>query len=90
MANQSLSTSSTLAPPSFKELADKLYAVAAVIDDCKWVADALHLSASSTSVSASHEANKRMEGVSRILFTVLREASNDILNLVEVLENRTS
>jgi hypothetical protein len=71
---------------SSSELVGKLHSVAATIDDCKWVANALHLSASSTDVSASHEANTRMAGVSRILFTNLRKASNDILYIIEVLE----
>ena len=86
MSDQSLTTPSTPTPPSFQELADKLYSVAATIDDCNWVANALHLSASSTDVSAPHEANKRMQGVSRILFTILQEANNDILNIVEAIE----
>lgn len=75
-------------PACSRELVDRLHSVAATIDDCKWVANALHLSASSADESAAHEANTRMAGVSRMLFTVLRKASNDILNLVEVLENR--
>jgi hypothetical protein len=69
------------------ELVDKLHSVAAAIDDCKWVANALHLSAASGNDIAPHETSKRTEGVSRILFMTLRKASNDILELVEVLEN---
>jgi hypothetical protein len=71
---------------SSSELVNKLHSVAATIDDCKWVANALHLSASSADESAAHEANTRTAGVSRILFTALRKASNDILNIIEVLE----
>ena len=59
-----------------------------VIDDCKWVTNALHLSASSTSSNASHGATSRMEGVTRILYTLLWEASKDILELAEAFEEK--
>jgi len=91
MPDQSLSTPSTSTFPSFQELTNKLYSVATVVDDCKWVANALHLSASSSAISTSHEAyeaSKRMQGVSRILFTILQEAGNDMLNLAEAFEKR--
>jgi hypothetical protein len=87
MSDSSLSTPPTPASADFEECVETLHSVAAVINDCRWVADALHLSASSTSVNAPHDANKRMEGVSRMLFTILHKANNDILNIVEVLES---
>ena len=88
MTDQSFSAPSAPAFADSRELIEKLYSVATVIDDCKWVANALHLSASSVNESASHETNHRMKGVSRALFTTLRKASNDILALIEVLERR--
>jgi hypothetical protein len=88
MPDQSLSTPSTLTSASFQELIENLYSVATVIDDCKWVANALHLSASSTRINASREANGRMEGDTRILFTLLWEASKDILELAEAFEDK--
>jgi len=88
MPNQSPSTPSTLASASFQDLIERLHSVATVIDDCKWVANALHLSASSTSTDASHGATSRMEGVTRILFTILWEASKDILRLTEAFEGK--
>ena len=81
-------TPSTLASPSFQDLIERLHSVATVIDDCKWVANALHLSASSTSSNASHGAASRMEGVTRILYTLLWEASKDILELAEAFEEK--
>ncbi|MDR2926431.1 MAG: hypothetical protein LBU76_10890 [Azoarcus sp.] len=87
MLAHSLSAPTTLAATGSSELVDKLHSVAATIDDCKWVANALHLSAASGNDIAPHETSKRTEGVSRILFTTLRKASNDILELVEVLES---
>ena len=88
MPNQSLSTPSTLASASFQDLIERLHSVATVIDDCKWVANALHLSATSTSSNASHGATSRMEGVTRILYTLLWEASKDILELAEAFEEK--
>jgi len=88
MSSESLSTPSTLASASFQDLIERLYSVATVIDDCKWVANALHLSASSTNITASREANGRMEGVTRILYTLLWEAGKDILKLAEAFEDK--
>ena len=88
MPNQSPSTPSTLASASFQDLIERLYSVATVIDDCKWAANALHLSASSTSSNASHGATSRMEGVTRILYTLLWEAGKDILKLAEAFEEK--
>ena len=88
MPDQSLSTPSTLASASFPDLIERLYSVATVIDDCKWVANALHLSASSTSVGASRETNGRLEGVTRILYTILWETGKDILKLAEAFEEK--
>ncbi len=62
--------------------------VATVIDDCKWVVNALHLSASSTNATASRETNGRMEGVTRILYTILWETGKDILKLAEAFEDK--
>ena len=84
MTDQSLSTPSV----DFKELTVNLYAVAAVIDDCKWTANALYQSASSSNIGTPHEANKRMVDFSKILFTTLREVSNEIVNLAEAFEKR--
>jgi len=50
--------------------------------------NALHLSATSTSASASRETNGRMEGVTRILYTLLWEAGKDILKLAEAFEEK--
>ena len=89
MADQSLSTPSALATSSFQELVDDLYVAAALIDDCKWIANALHRSASSSNISTpheAHEAHKRMEEVSKNLFTILWEVSNEILRLAEAFE----
>jgi len=88
MPDQSLSTPSTLATASFQDLIERLYSVATVIDDCKWVANALHLSASSTSADASRGTNSRMEGVTRVLYTILWEAGKDILKLAEAFEEK--
>jgi len=88
MSDQSLTTPSTPTPPSSQELLDKLHAVVAIIDDCKWTANALHLSASSIHGSEPRETNWRMKGVSRVLFTTLGKASNDILALIEILARR--
>jgi len=88
MTDQSFSTPSAPALADSQELITRLQAAVAVIDDCRWVANALHLSASSDNESAPHETGKRMQGVSRVLFTTLRKASHDILALVEMLESR--
>ena len=88
MSSESLSTPSTPTSASFQDLIERLHSVATVIDDCKWVANALHLSASSTSSNASHGATSRMEGVTRILYTLLWEASKDILELAEAFEEK--
>ena len=91
MTDQSLSTSSALASSSFQELVDNLYTAAAIIDDCKWIANTLYRFASSSNISTPHEAhevNKRMEDVSKNLFTILREVSNEILSLAEAFEKR--
>ena len=88
MPDQSISTPPALASAGFQELADKLYSVGAVVDDCKWVVDALCRSATSTRGSTPHEAQERMQGVSRTLFAILREASTDIFDLAEALENK--
>ena len=76
------------ASASFPDLIERLYSVATVIDDCKWVANALHLSASSTNIIASRETNGRMEGVTRVLYTILWEAGKDILKLAEAFEDK--
>ena len=68
---------------SFQELVDNLYSIAAVIDDCKWIANALYRSTSSSNVSTPDEVGKRMEEVSKNLFTILWEMSNEILKLAE-------
>ena len=88
MVDQSPSAPSTLASSSFQELVDNLYAVAVLIDDCKWIANALYRSASSSNISTPHEVNKRMEEVSQNLFTILWEVSNEILRLAQAFEKR--
>ena len=79
---------STLASASFPDLIERLYSIATVIDDCKWVANALHLSAFSTSVDASRGIDSRMEGVTRILYTLLWETGKDILELAGAFEEK--
>jgi len=88
MTDQSLFAPSKPASIDFQEFVDKLRSVAVAINDCKWVANALHLSVSPANDSTPHETSKRMQGVSRVLFTTLRKANNDILNLVDFLESR--
>ena len=88
MADQSLSTPSAPTFTDFQKLVDNLYAIAAHIDDCKRLTNAMYQSASSNDTSASHEINKCMEDVSKSLFTMLWEVSNEILSLAEAFEKR--
>ena len=88
MPDQSISLPSTLAFSSFQKFVDNLYAIAALIDDCKRLTNALYQSASSSNISTPHEVNKCMEEVSKNLFTMLWEVSNEILSLAEAFEKR--
>jgi len=48
----------------------------------------MYQSASSSDIGAPHEINKYMEDVSKNLFTMLWEVSNEILSLAEAFEKR--
>ena len=88
MLDQSLSTPSGLTSTCFQELVDNLYAIAALIDDCKRLVNTLYQSASSSNISTPHEISKCMEEVSKNLFTMLWEVSNEILRLAQAFEKR--
>ena len=88
MPDQSLSTPSTPTFSDFQKLVDNLYAIAAHIDDCKRLTKAMYQSALSSDTSAPHEINRCMEEVSKNLFTMLWEVSNEILSLAEAFEKR--
>jgi len=88
MPDQSLPTPPTPTFTDFQKLVDNLYAIAARIDDCKRLTSAMHQSASSSDISTPHEMNKCMEDVSKNLFTMLWEVSNEILSLAEAFKKR--
>ena len=89
MTNQSPSVPFTPTLSSFQELVDDLYIVTNLIDDCKWVANALYRATSFNDIRTPdevHELNKRMKEVSKNLFTVIWNASNEMLRIAEGFE----
>ena len=88
MPDQSLSAPSAPTFSDFQKLVDNLYAIAAHINDCKRVTNAMYQSASSSDIGAPYEINRCMEDVSKNLFTMLWEVSNEILSLAEAFEKR--
>jgi len=88
MPDQSLSMPSALTFTGFQKFVDNLYAIAALIDDCKRLVNTLYQSTSSNNICTSYEISKCMEEVSKNLFTMLWEVSNEILSLAEASEKR--
>jgi len=89
MTDQSPSAPPAPTLSSFQELVDDLYIVANLIDDCKWVANALYRAASFSDIRTPdevHKLNKRMKEVSKNLFTVIWNASNEMLRIAEGFE----
>ncbi|MCL2020823.1 MAG: hypothetical protein FWG81_01645 [Betaproteobacteria bacterium] len=77
------------APASKTHLA-QLREIGAHLDDCRWVAESLFLSASSSWVYAGAEANSRAEGGAKILARLLRDASDRAFDLAEAYESNMS